>query len=89
MSLDTLREKIDVIDKQIIELLSRRAAAAIQVGRQKQSLSLEICDPSREGDVLAKVSERLEAPLTEEGAFAIYREIISVCSKLQADLEDE
>ncbi|MDA1045100.1 MAG: chorismate mutase [Verrucomicrobia bacterium] len=88
MTLDELRAEIDAIDAQIVELLSRRAASAVQVGMEKRRLGMKVCDPSREDNVLAKVVERRRSPLTEDGAWNIYREIISVCSQLQADLED-
>jgi len=89
MNLDALRTEIDSLDAEIVRLLCARARAAQQVGREKRKHDTEIRDPSREEDVLTTAALRCEAPLGEEGVRAIYREIIDVCSQIQADLDHE
>ncbi len=46
--LDNLRQKIDAIDDQILELLNRRSALVIEVGRLKAANGLPFFVPSRE-----------------------------------------
>ncbi len=89
MRLDELRSRIDSLDADIVKLLSARAEAAQQVGREKREHGIEIRDPTREEDVLTTAAARCETPLGEEGVRSIYREIIDVCSQIQADLDHE
>ena len=46
-----LRRRIDELDELLVRTLSARAACALEVGRQKKRLGLEIYQPSREADV--------------------------------------
>ena len=51
--LQNLRRSIDELDELLVRTLSARAACALEIGRQKKRLGLEIYQPSREADVLA------------------------------------
>jgi chorismate mutase/prephenate dehydrogenase len=59
LELNALREQIDEVDQQIVELLSRRLALVEQVGEIKSQHGLPIYDPNREAAMLA--SRRKEA----------------------------
>ena len=79
-NLSAIRERIDSIDQQLINLLAERAKMAVAVGRYKQANNLPIYAPARESQVLSRVLEHnksaggLLADRTIEG---IYREIMS------------
>jgi chorismate mutase len=89
MTLDALRNEIDALDTDIVRLLSKRASAAAQVGRAKREQGIVIRDPSREENVLNVAAENSAAPMDDAGIRSIYREIIAVCSRIQADLKDD
>ncbi|MDE0839332.1 MAG: chorismate mutase [Kiritimatiellae bacterium] len=89
MTLDTLRSEIDALDADIVRLLSKRAAAAAHVGRTKREQGIVICDPLRETNVLKFAADNSTAPMDDAGIRSIYREIIAVCSRIQADLKDD
>ncbi|MGL4223951.1 MAG: bifunctional chorismate mutase/prephenate dehydrogenase [Vibrio sp.] len=59
LELDQLREQIDQVDRQMVELLARRLALVEQVGEVKSRAGLPIYAPDREAAMLA--SRRAEA----------------------------
>ena len=60
-----LRRRIDDLDELLVRTLSARAACALEIGRQKKLLGLEIYQPSREADVLAHVQRINPGPLND------------------------
>ncbi|MEN6545703.1 MAG: prephenate dehydratase [Armatimonadia bacterium] len=83
MSLDELRERIDSIDQQLLELLHARAEVSREVGALKAAEGREVYDPRREAQLLRSLAERAVPPLTPQAVQAIYREIISASRALQ------
>lgn len=57
MNLEKLRQKINMIDSLIIELIKRRAALMPAVGRYKKKHNLAINQPKREREILAHLKE--------------------------------
>ena len=56
MKLDDLRQRIDAIDDQILDLLEKRAAAVAEIAAAKKDASLPTYDPTRERAVLERLS---------------------------------
>ena len=81
--LKPLREQIDAIDAQILELLSRRALVAQQVGHVKAETAAPVFRPEREAQVLRKVAERNSGPLASGDVQTIFREIMSSCRAVE------
>ncbi|MEW5766040.1 MAG: prephenate dehydratase [bacterium] len=84
MSLSELRSKIDDIDAQIIELLNKRAEAALEISQIKRQEELPIYQPDRERAVLERIKRLNAGHLSEDNIVAIYREIISGTRGLQS-----
>ena len=84
MNLDELRYKIDKIDEEIVSLLNKRANNAIEIGREKKKQCRPIRNSDREHDVLQHITRLNRGPLGNEAINAIYRQIISECSKVQS-----
>ena len=57
MSLERLRQRIDAIDEQIVELLEQRAQTATEIAERKREASLAMHDPEREQRVLDHVAQ--------------------------------
>lgn len=57
MDLENIREKIDKIDTQLVELLKERMDCAAEVAKYKSENGLKIYDPNRERSLLNRVSE--------------------------------
>ena len=58
--LKPLREQIDAIDAQILDLLNRRARVAQEVGHVKAETNAPVFRPEREAQVLRKVADTPE-----------------------------
>ncbi|WP_456465261.1 prephenate dehydratase [Desulfurobacterium sp.] len=83
--LEELRKQIDRIDKQLIELLSKRAQLAKEVGEVKREKGLPFYVPEREAKILIKLEEmnKQYGVLPPQSIRAIFREIISACRALE------
>ncbi len=79
-----LREKIDALDAQILDLLSQRAKAAQEVGHIKGGFATPVFRPERERQVIARLQDMNAGPLLSDGIAAIWREIMSACRALEA-----
>lgn len=79
-SLEALRESIDAVDQKLEELISERARLAQQVGTVKGlSATVEFYRPEREAQVLRRVIERNQGPLTNDEMVRLFRELMSAC----------
>lgn len=83
-----LRERIDSIDRQILELINQRAQVAIEVGEVKHELdeSGPVLKPEREASLIRHLQELNEGPCLAESVEAIWKEIISACRGLERRL---
>ncbi|MFO7948147.1 MAG: prephenate dehydratase [Armatimonadota bacterium] len=87
MSLDDIRQRIDALDSEIIDLLIERAKTAEQIGQLKADSGKNVYDPAREAAVLEALVSRDLGPLDEDTLKAIYRQVISACRSLQYPLK--
>jgi chorismate mutase/prephenate dehydratase len=78
-----LREQIDAIDAQLLDLLNQRARLAQQVGHVKAETLAPVFRPEREAQVLRGVGERNPGPLKNADVQTIFREIMSACRALE------
>ena len=86
-SLNELRQNIDAIDKQLVELLNERARVVIEVGKhKKRTASAPIYAPDREKEVLSKICSLNEGPLPDNALLAVWRELMSASFFLERPL---
>jgi chorismate mutase/prephenate dehydratase len=83
MDLGPIRENIDRIDKQLVELLNERLKLAAEIGKVKRSQGGQIYVAEREDAVLRKVTGQNQGPIKHEALKAIYREIMSAAIALE------
>jgi chorismate mutase len=83
MTLEELRDQIDVLDRQLVELLSERARAALMIGHLKVATSLPVYEPAREKIIYANVRAANKGPLPDIELTHIYERIIDVMRALQ------
>ena len=84
MSLEDLRGKIDEIDAEIIRLISKRIGIAEEIGEEKKDRGKQVEDKEREKVVLEKVkSIARQENISQEDIENIYRQIITVCKRIQ------
>lgn len=86
--LGEVRSRIDVIDLQIQSLIQERAGFARLVGAAKGPLkaAVEYYRPEREAQVLRRVVDRNEGPLSDEVLVRLFREVMSACLAQQEPL---
>lgn len=81
--LTPLRERIDAIDRQILDLLNQRAGVAQEVGHVKAETNAPVFRPEREMQVLRNAAQRNPGPLADGDVQTIFREIMSACRALE------
>ena len=84
-----VREQIDGIDREIQSLIAERALWAHQVGKAKGKLAaaVDYYRPEREAQVLRRVVDRNDGPLSDEVLVRLFREIMSACLAQQEPLK--
>lgn len=83
MDISDIRNQIDDIDRQLVELVNKRAQCAQQIGNLKSTGAKSVFAPEREVQVLAAVLKNNKGPLSDKTMGSIYREIISACRALE------
>jgi chorismate mutase len=85
MDIEHFRQKIDDLDRQLVELISERARAAQEIGRLKRATSLPVYEPQREKTIFDNVRAHNPGPLPDLELVHIYERIIDVMRALQKD----
>lgn len=87
--LAAVRAQIDGIDREIQTLIAERALWARQVGKAKGKLAaaIDYYRPEREAQVLRRVVDRNDGPLSDEVLVRLFREIMSACLAQQEPLK--
>jgi len=83
-TLPELRKQIDAVDAELLELLNRRAALALQVGEVKRAEGSVVFRPEREAQVIRGLQQHNPGPLKADGIAHVWREIMSSCRALEA-----
>jgi chorismate mutase/prephenate dehydratase len=86
-SLKDLREQIDRLDDQILDLINQRAEIVIEVGKAKQDSQGEYYVPSREQAIYERLIANNKGPFPKEGIHRVFREIISASLSLEHPLK--
>jgi chorismate mutase/prephenate dehydratase len=81
--LSALRTQIDGLDRELLTLLNRRAALALQVGELKKKEGSVVFRPEREAQVIDGLKAVNPGPLRSESVAPIWREIMSACRALE------
>ena len=82
-ALSSSRQRIDHIDDQIVKLLNERAAVVREVGVVKTRFHAPASAPGREEQVLRRVSDQAQAPLTPDAVRKIYRTLLAEMSAME------
>lgn len=82
--LKKFREQIDIIDDELLRLFNQRATLAQQIGHAKGGGA--VLRPEREAQVLQRMAQANEGPLSAQGVTQLFTEIMSQCRALEAPL---
>ena len=83
MDISDWRKRIDELDEQIVQLVSKRAAAAKAIGELKRETQLPVYEPGREQAVFEHVCAVNPGPLSDAEMKDVYERIIDVMRTLQ------
>lgn len=78
-----LRDEIDRIDGDIVELLAKRLRLVMKVGEYKRANGLAVYDAERERDLLARVGNAAPSPLEPAMAQRIFQCVIQESRDLE------
>ena len=82
------RKKIDEIDLKLVELLNQRSQCAIEIGKIKKRLNVEIYDPRREETVIDSVRRGSTGPLTKEAVQRLFERIVDESRRAQREVRN-
>ena len=82
MSLEQMREEINQIDQELVDLFRRRMELSKSIGAYKQANQLPVQDPARERELLGRVAEQAGEELSEY-AQSVYQTILAVSRSYQ------
>jgi len=77
------RERIDKLDRQLVDLLNARSRIVEEIGRIKGECGMRIYEPRREEEVLANVEEHNGGPMDGDATRRIFERIIDEMRTLQ------
>jgi len=83
MDISDWRRKIDELDAQIVQLISKRAEAAKAIGELKREAKLPVYEPGREQSVFDHVRAVNPGPLADDEMLHVYERIVDVMRSLQ------
>ena len=78
-----LRNRIDELDAELLELLNERAKCVMEIGAIKQKEQTEVVVPQREKELLDRLTLLNEGPMTERMVHHLFQEIIDTLKDLQ------
>jgi len=81
--LSDCRAAIDVVDRQLLQLLNIRAKLACELARVKRETGMDIVDSDREQQVLALVRKNNAGPFDHDAITRIFESIIHEARRVQ------
>lgn len=85
--LNELRQQIDLIDNQILDLLNQRARVVVSVGRRKEGNEKTFYVPSREKAIYERLTSQNRGPFPNEAVCKVFREIISASLNMEMPMK--
>ena len=81
--INTLRNKIDDLDNQILNSLVQRFSIAREIGEIKASSDIEIRDPDREEEIIERFTNKLAGKLDKGDIASIFGPVYKISKRLQ------
>ncbi|MGE5178029.1 MAG: bifunctional chorismate mutase/prephenate dehydratase [Bacteroidota bacterium] len=80
---DEIRRAIDRLDRDLLDLLAKRAELAARIGAIKEAAGEATLDPARERDLIERIEREAAGRFPRSGVRAIFREIVSASRAVQ------
>jgi monofunctional chorismate mutase len=78
-----LRQLIDKLDEEIIQLLKKRMNVSKEVGRLKEELHIPVEDKIREKEIIERLTRQAGQNLSEEQLIRIFTAVFKSSKQLQ------
>ena len=78
-----LRQQIDMLDKEIIQLLMKRMGISKEVGKLKEELDIPVEDKSREKEIIERLTPQTGQNLSEEQLVRIFTAVFKSSKHIQ------
>jgi chorismate mutase len=81
--MDPWRERIDVLDRAMLQIMNERVKCANEIGAVKKKLGLPVYVPSREEEVIRNVLEGNRGPLSDAAVRRLFERVIDETRSLE------
>ncbi len=78
-----LRQKIDTLDEEIIQLLKKRMGISKEVGKLKEKLDIPVEDMVREQEIIDRLTQRAGRNLSEEQLIRLFTAVFKSSKQIQ------
>lgn len=78
---DSLREAISAIDRELVALVNRRIDTVARLKRHKDEHGIAFVDPDREARMVADRIRENDGPLSEAGLRTFYAELLALTKR--------
>ncbi len=78
-----LRQQIDDLDKDIIQLLKKRMGISKEVGKLKEKLDMPVEDTNRENEIIDRLTKQAGRNLSEEQLIRIFTAVFKSSKQVQ------
>ena len=83
LTIDDIRQKIDALDRQLLEIFNERANLALEIGKIKKTLDLPVYDPSRESRIFDAMKAANPGPLDDDAIVRLFERVIDESRRLE------
>ncbi len=78
-----LRQQIDDLDEEIIQLLKKRMGISKEVGKLKEKLDIPVEDKNRENEIIDRLTKQAGRNLSEEQLIRIFTSVFKSSKQVQ------
>jgi chorismate mutase len=83
LTIDDIRQEIDRLDDELLQIFNQRAALALKIGELKKVHNLPIYDPSREKKIFDKMKANNPGPLDNAAIVRLFERVIDESRSLE------
>ena len=83
MDIDKIRQSINQLDNDLLQIFNQRAALALKIGEVKKELGLPIYDPRREKLIFERMKKLNDGPLDDAAIIRLFERVIDESRSLE------
>lgn len=85
MDIGDWRERIDNVDRQLVDLINRRLEYAIEIGRLKRAIGQQVRDAARERALIERLQDYNGGPMSDAAIADLFARIIAEARVLEGE----